>query len=100
VIPPNRPPLIGKDASKSDLQQFFDQFNVQEVDVFKDAHISGDLAVAYYTWSAIVTPKDGGEQRESNGNGIIVLKKQHENVWKIIYSIWSNETLVRPPQSE
>ena len=100
VIPPNRPPLIGKDASISDLQQLFDQFNILEVDVVKDVQVSGDLAVAHYTWSATANPKAGGKPLEENGNGIMVLKKQPENVWKFTYLIWSNEALISPQQTE
>jgi hypothetical protein len=58
------------------------------------------LAVAHYTWSAIVTPKAEGKPIEENGNGIMVLKKQPEGVWKFTYLIWSNESLVFPTQSE
>jgi ketosteroid isomerase-like protein len=100
VIPPNRPPLIGKDASINDLQQLFDQFIVQEVDEVEEVQVSGELAVAHYTWSAIVTPKAEGKPIEENGNGIMVLKKQPEGVWKFTYLIWSNESLVFPTQSE
>jgi len=100
VIPPNRPPLIGKDASINDLQQMFDQFTLKEVDAVNDVQIGGKLAIAHYNWSAVLTPKNGGKPILENGSGIHVLEEQPEGVWKFTYLIWSNETLVSPPQAE
>lgn len=98
VIPPNRPLLNGKDASVRDLQQLFDQFTFKELDVVKDVQINGDLAVTHYTWTCETTPKAGGEPTNDNGNGIIVLRKQPDDIWKFIYLIYSNESLVSPEQ--
>ena len=99
-IPPNQPAIVGKEADRRLHQQWFDQFIFNEDDVVKDVRVSGDLAVAHVIWSAIVTPKVGGEPVNSNGNAIIVLKKQSDDVWNCIYWIWSDESLIDPSQKQ
>ena len=78
----------------------FDEISTQEKDIVENVEVSGDLGVAHVIWSALVTPKAGGEPFNANGNWILVFKRESENSWKIIYSIWSDETLVRPTQAE
>lgn len=100
VVPPNEPALIGKEASINLLQQLFDHINYQEVDEVNDVQVSGDLAVAHYTWTSANTFKAGGSQPNSSGNGLMVLKKQPDETWKFIYLIWSDESLTSPEQAE
>ena len=100
AIPPNEPAAIGKDAIRSWMQQFYDAFIPKEEYVVDGVEISCGMAYARITWSGTFTPKDGGEQRKSNGNWIWVFKKQPDDTWKIVYMMWSNETLVKPSQTE
>jgi uncharacterized protein (TIGR02246 family) len=102
VIPPNRPAEIGKEAIRSGIQELLDQFILQEEDVVENVKVIGDLAITHVTYSAIVTPKAGGEPIEPKvkGNWILVFKRQPDDAWKIIYSIWSNESLIYPIQAE
>ena len=100
VIPTNEPAVIGKDAIRDWSQQFYDSFTPKEVYVVDTVEISGRLAVARVPWSGVFTPKDGGEQRKSNGNMLWIFKRQSDESWKIAYLIWSNETLVRQTSTE
>ena len=100
AIPPNEPAAIGKEALRNWLQQFYDEVVPHEDFVVEDVEISGNLAVARVSWSGIFTPKDGSEHRKSNGSMLWVFKKQPDDIWKTIYIIWSNETLVRPTPAE
>ena len=100
-IPPNEPPSVGKEAIQKSAQQMFDGMSPQEEkDVVEDVQVSGNLAVAHVKWSSLITPKDGGAPSNVNGNWILVFKRESGNLWKIIYSIWNDETLVRPDQAE
>jgi ketosteroid isomerase-like protein len=99
-IPPNEPAAIGKEAVRSAAQQLFDEYTLQGTDVVENVEISGDLAVAYIPYSVTATPKDVGEPFEINGNKIYVFKKQSDGIWKRIYAIWSNESLILPDQAE
>jgi uncharacterized protein (TIGR02246 family) len=100
LIPPNEPAIIGKDAFRSYFQQIFDAFTVQEKYVVKDVKVSGDLAFTHFTYSGIYTLKANGESFKTEGNGIEIIERQPDGVWKTIYSICSDEGLVRPPLQE
>ena len=99
-IPSNKSAAIGKEAIQEGVQQMFDEISAQEKDVVRDVQVSGDLAVTHIISSAIITPKAGGEPSEYNGDWILVFKRQSDNAWKIIYSIWSDQSLVYPDQAE
>ena len=100
LIPPDEPAYVGKEAFQSYFQPIFDRFIVNEKYVVKDVRVSGDLAFAHITYSGIYTPKAGGEPKTSKGNVINIVEKQPDGVWKIIYSTWSDESLVYPDQAE
>ena len=100
LIPPNEPAYVGKDAFRDYFQQIFDKFTVQEKYVVEDVKVNGDLAFAHVTYSGTYTPKAGGEPNTSKGHGIDIVEKQPDGVWKSIYSIWSDESLVYPDQAE
>jgi ketosteroid isomerase-like protein len=99
-IPPNAPPSIGKEAILRSAQKMFEEMSPQEKDVVQDVQVSGNLAVAHVAWSGLITPKVGGEPFNANGNWILVFSRESGNSWKIIYSIWSDESLVHPNQAE
>jgi ketosteroid isomerase-like protein len=100
TIRPNEPALIGKKANRNRTQQEFDELELQDVYEIKDIHISGDLAVAHFLWSTKLKIKANGKSGETNGNWITVAERQPDGAWKCIYSIWSDEGLVRPTQAE
>ena len=100
VIQANKPALVGKETCIHNLQQVFDQYTLQVVCVVKDVQISGDLAVAYFTYTDDVTPKSGGETIKDNGSGIYVFKKQPDGTWKFIYYTESNERLISPDETK
>ena len=97
---PNEPAESGKEAIRSRSQQLFDELTLQDVYTVKDIKVSGDLAVAHFLWSTTVKFKANGKSDETNGNWIMVFGKQSDETWKVIYSIWSDESLVSPTQAE
>ncbi len=100
LIRPNEPAFIGKDAGRNRTQQEFDELELQDVYEIKNVDVSGDLGVAHIAWSSTATSKDSGKTDNPKGNWIRVYKRQSDGAWKCIYSIWSDETLVRPTQAE
>jgi len=99
-ISPKEAAFIGREAIRSSKQQMFNEINFQEILEVKDVKVSGDLAVAHVTYSALVTPKTGAEPANGNGNWIFVFKRDSDNAWKIIYSIWNDQRLIYPDQPE
>jgi ketosteroid isomerase-like protein len=100
LIRPNEPALIGKEAIRGSVQQEFDEVTLQDVYTVKSIKVSGDLAVAHFLWSTTFKFIANGKVDETNGNWIMVFGKQSDETWKIIYSIWSDEGLVIPTQTE
>jgi uncharacterized protein (TIGR02246 family) len=95
-IYPNKPALSGKEAIRKRDQQLFEEVTLQDVYTVQNVKVSGDLAVAHVTLSAVITIKASGESFKTNGNWILVFRKQSSDSWKIIYSIWSDESLISP----
>ncbi|MEJ2244779.1 MAG: SgcJ/EcaC family oxidoreductase [Acidobacteriota bacterium] len=100
TIPPNEPPIIGKAALLAVNQTFFDEFTAREDCEIKDIQAGGNLAVAHVVYSFIGTPKAGGDASKSKGNWLWIFQKQPDNAWKILYSIFSDESLAYPDRAE
>ena len=100
VIYPNEPAYVGKEANRSRDQQTFDEMILNDVYTVENVKVSNDLAVAHFTWSTTVQFRENGKSDETNGNWIMVFERQPDSSWKVIYSIWSDEGLVRPTQAE
>ena len=100
VIPPDGPALIGKETCIRTLKQLLDEVDYNEVDVVEDVQVNGDLAVTHFTYKSANKLKTGEEPPKSNGDGIIVLRKQSDGIWKFIYYIYSDESLLRPHPRE
>ena len=99
-IPPNEPAVRGKDAIRSGYQKLFEKNIRQENHVVADIKISGDLAVTNTTWTLPgITEKAKGSSKPT-GNWIRIFGKQPDGSWKIIYMIWSDESLIYPSQTE
>ena len=92
----NEAAFVGKEAIRKRDQQMFDEMTLQDVYKVQNVKVSGDLAVAHFLWSTTVKFKASGKSDETNGNWIMVFEKQSGETWKVIYSIWSDEGLVRP----
>ena len=99
-IPPSEPAIIGKGAIRKNLQELLEEMTPHEEYVVKSVHVGGDLAVAHVTWASIAMNKNGVEQIGPGGNWIANFEKQPDASWKCIYSIFSDESLVRPSKTE
>ena len=99
-IYPNEPAYVGKEVIRNRDQEMFDEMILNDVYTVQDVKVSNDLAVAHFNWSTTVQFKATGKSDETKGNWIMVFERQPDRSWKIIYSIWSDEGLVRPAQAE
>ena len=100
-IPANQAPIIGKEAIRDSFQQEFDRFSSETESEVVDVKIGGDLAFVRGTWAATNTIKATGESLKINGNWVDLDQKQPDGSWKIIWSIWSDESLISPlPEKE
>jgi uncharacterized protein (TIGR02246 family) len=99
-IPPNEPRVLGKEAIRDGYQKLFEKYTHKEDHVVTDIKVNGDLAFTNTTWSLIATPKDGGESTKHRGNWIRIFGQQPDGSWKVIYMMWSDESLVSPTHAE
>lgn len=98
IIPPNGPPLVGKDAIRKDQQQSFDLYLSQGAEAVADFRVCGDFAFSRGTWETSVTPKAGGESKVLKGYFVDIYQKQPDGAWKLFWNMWSDESSVTPPK--
>jgi uncharacterized protein (TIGR02246 family) len=95
-IPANEPATFGKEAIRTNIQELLETTTLQEQDSVKDVKVSGNLAVAHLAYTASFTNKESGESGNAEGNWLLVFENKANGGWKIIYSIFSDESLVHP----
>jgi len=90
-LPPNHPPVIGKEAIRSFVQSDFDRSTWHFIDEIVEVEVAGDLAVIWSSYSVTLTFKDDGRQIENSGKWLKVLKKQPDGSWKFSRNIWNSD---------
>jgi uncharacterized protein (TIGR02246 family) len=88
-IPADEPELIGKDALRESFQAAFDKFDYDDRWSSEEIVVFGDWAFDRGTFTATLTPKDGGEPIQDKGRYIWILKRQADGSWKYARSIWN-----------
>jgi uncharacterized protein (TIGR02246 family) len=99
-IPANEPSTVGKEAIKANIQELLTTTTFQEQDSVKDIKVSGNIAVAHVAYASSFTNTESGESGNVQGNWLLVFEKNANDGWRIIYSIFSDESLVHPNQAE
>jgi uncharacterized protein (TIGR02246 family) len=89
-LPPNRPPVVGKEAIREFVLSDLEKFNWQFIEEVVEVQVSGDLAVLWSNYSVTLTFNDDGRQIESNGKWIKILKRQPDGSWKFSRNIWNS----------
>ena len=96
-LPPNRPPIIGKDAWRSLLQGMFERSTVAD---FKGSSeeivVTGDWAIEWHNESAVTTPRENGESRQVFNKGVWVFRRQTNGSWRIARYIWNASPAPEP----
>ncbi len=89
-LPPNAPPIKGKDAIGEFLSQIVENpsFSGSHEIVKVEVSRSGDLAYIHYTYELTLNDPDGNPVTE-HGKAIYVLKKQPQGGWKFLIDIWN-----------
>ena len=87
TLEPNQPALVGKDAIRSSLQKFIDQYTSEGRSVVEDVRVCGDLAVARATYESKSTLKAGGYSVSDKGSWVAAYQRQPDGSWKIFWDI-------------
>ena len=89
-MPPNEPPVIGKDQLRSRNGGALEIFAV-EIDITnQEFGIAGDWAYSRGVYTATFAPKDGSEPIPVDGKFMTILKRQADGGWKIHRDIFNS----------
>ena len=108
-MPPNEPPVVGKEAIRSLGQGVFEHFNFEETMSSAEVMAAGDWGFDRGTYTLTPTPVAGGEPAEGaqpeimrelnyaqDGKYLWILRRQPDGSWKIACDMWSSNS--PPPE--
>jgi ketosteroid isomerase-like protein len=89
VLPPNMPPLEGRQAIKAMYAQLQPSFKEFRFDILS-LEGRGDLAVEYGAYTAAAAPSGPSAPFTDRGKYVAVWKKQDDGTWKMIRDIYNS----------
>lgn len=91
IVPPEAPPVRGKDASRAFLGEFLSAFDVELELTSEEIVVDSDLAYDWGTASGTVTP-EGGEPEAVENSYLIIYRREADGAWRQRKHVWnSNE---------
>lgn len=88
LLPPGRPPVVGRDAVAGTLREF--PSNAYDVDHRGEAlFVSDDLAVDYVTVEGVRHDEDGDEA--VSHKAVDVYRRRDADQWELVLSIWNDQ---------
>ncbi len=98
IMPPNEPAVTGKEAlGPWMVKAFFDPFNVQLTGRFDEAESAGDWVIARGSYELSLTPKNGGQVVDDNGEFVNIFKRQPDDSFKYAMVMWNSNN---PPPGQ
>jgi ketosteroid isomerase-like protein len=91
MLPPSRPPIVGKAANDEANGRAFEQFDFDETWTPQETVVSGDWAHQRGTFTVVATPKAGGERREISGNFLRIYQRQANGEWRMIRDMFNSD---------
>lgn len=90
---PDGPPLRGRDATVSAVQEFLDQFATAptQTAATDEVIVRGDLAVASGTWALTTALDTGSAADRTGGKWLMVMRRQGDGSWQVSRWIWNQE---------
>jgi ketosteroid isomerase-like protein len=96
LMPPNAPPVIGKDAIRSWNQTVSQQFRIEGyTPVDNEVVLAGKWAFRRATADWTLRPLVGGEPIHDSGKFIIIYERQADGSWRVARDIWNSSTQTR-----
>jgi uncharacterized protein (TIGR02246 family) len=90
LMPPDAPPVIGKDAIRSWSDQMSRQFRFQAYKaVDHEVIVAGKWAFRRATADWTLTPAAGGQPIHDSGKFIIIYERQPDGSWRVARDIWN-----------
>ena len=92
--PPRRAAVVGKNAIRAFLTEFFSRALIGVRFENRLAEVNGDLAVLRDSYDAVIIPH-AGEQSAHAGEDVWILRRADDG-WKIVGIIWTKTTSKAP----
>ena len=93
LMPPNAPPVIGKEAIRVWNEAMSRQFRFQTYkSVDDEVVLAGDWAFRRATAEWALTTFGGGEPIRDSGKFIIIYERQANGSWRVARDIWNTST--------
>ena len=89
-LPPGEPPVVGKDQIRARNKAVLDKFTFNISITNAEVGVAGDWAFARGTYTATLTPKEGGRAIPISGKYMTILKRQPDGSWKIHRDIFNS----------
>jgi uncharacterized protein (TIGR02246 family) len=87
-IPPESPPVEGKEAAREFLGDFLEAFSVELDLTSHGVVVDGDLAYDWGTVSGTMSP-DGGDSQSVSNTYLIVFERNDEGSWQQSKHVWN-----------
>ena len=89
-MPPNVPPVIGKDQIRVRVKGYFDKFTFDMDYTQAEVEVAGGWAFTRGTYTATLTPKEGGQPVFIDGKYIGILERQSDGSWILHRNIFNS----------
>lgn len=93
-LPPNAPPVIGRDALREHfLQQLSEPAFVELSAQQEGQHVAESFAVSWGTYDLKVIPEAGAQELTETGHWVSVVQEQYgSDEWLIERTIWNSDS--------
>ena len=90
------PARTDKSAIRDSFVQLFELGTYESLDLVDEVIIcSQDCLIARVNWTEVFTPRGGSAQPPDAGKGILLIRRQPDGNWKIVWQIWNRDAPVR-----
>jgi len=89
-LPPNAPPVIGKDRIRVGMKRALDQFTFNIEITNAEVEVVGNWAFSRGAFTRTDTPKEGGQPVFFDGKYMTILERQADDSWKIHRDIFNS----------
>lgn len=95
---PDAPALDGKQALRADIGAFIDAFDIDMTVNTQEVKVAGDWAYARGLYTAIFTPKDGGDPIPIDGKYLSIFQQQPDGSWKLYRDVYNSNVPPAAPE--
>lgn len=91
VMPPNEPPIEGKQAIEKSLTELISKLQLSNLQLsISEVDVQGDTAIVRGAYSSNITVPGMDVPMEDRGKTLTVWKKQADGSWKLHRDIWNS----------